>query len=90
MVRYWFYIITIVFLAAIGFISTIWIHVLWSLAIIVPLVIIGLNDIVQKKHAILRNFPVIGHLVLVLSPTINILRYWDSPTINLEYPIFSI
>ncbi|MDF1544901.1 MAG: FMN-binding glutamate synthase family protein [bacterium] len=62
MVRYWFYIISIVFLAAIGFISTIWIHVLWSLAIIVPLVIIGLNDIVQKKHAILRNFPVIGHL----------------------------
>ena len=36
---------------------------LWVLIVIVLLVtVIALHDIIQKKHTILRNFPVIGHL----------------------------
>ncbi|MFK7933180.1 MAG: FMN-binding glutamate synthase family protein [Saprospiraceae bacterium] len=33
---------------------------LWWLVIIVPLVIIGGYDMVQKKHAIMRNYPIFG------------------------------
>lgn len=32
------------------------------LIIILPLVILGISDMAQKSHTILRNFPVIGHL----------------------------
>ena len=35
----------------------------WTLlAVFVPLTILGFWDLVQKRHAILRNFPIIGHL----------------------------
>ena len=34
---------------------------LWLLIILVPLVVLGLRDMFQTKHAILRNFPVVGH-----------------------------
>ena len=33
---------------------------LWSLIIIMPILSIGLHDILQNKHALLKNFPVIG------------------------------
>ncbi len=35
---------------------------IWLLLPVLPLILLGLYDIFQKKHAILRNFPVIGHL----------------------------
>ena len=36
---------------------------LWVILIIIALlVVVALHDVIQKKHAILRNFPVIGHL----------------------------
>ena len=35
---------------------------LWFIVLAVPLVIIYLYDILQTKHSILRNFPVLGHL----------------------------
>lgn len=31
-------------------------------AIFVPLALLGVYDLIQKKHAILRNYPVIGHI----------------------------
>jgi len=34
---------------------------LWLLLILLPLVALGLYDMTQTKHAILRNFPIIGH-----------------------------
>ena len=37
-----------------------WTPGLWSLCITGPFVLIGLYDLSQKKHAILRNFPVFG------------------------------
>ncbi|HWY97791.1 MAG TPA: FMN-binding glutamate synthase family protein, partial [Bacteroidia bacterium] len=35
--------------------------VLWSMILFGPLIYVGYSDILQKKHAIKRNFPVIGH-----------------------------
>lgn len=34
---------------------------LWSLMLLIPLVLLGFYDILQTQHAILRNFPIIGH-----------------------------
>ncbi|UII21677.1 FMN-binding glutamate synthase family protein [Fulvivirga ligni] len=39
----------------------IWSPVIWTLAILAPFTLLGLYDIFQKKHSILRNFPVLGH-----------------------------
>ncbi len=35
--------------------------VLWALAVLVPLFALGVWDLLQTRHAILRNFPVVGH-----------------------------
>ena len=34
---------------------------LWSLIVLVPITLLGIYDMVQTQHAILRNFPVLGH-----------------------------
>ena len=34
---------------------------LWSWALLGPLLGLGLYDYVQTSHAVLRNFPLIGH-----------------------------
>ena len=50
-----------------------WHQGLWSLIILLPYVLIGFYDINQKKHALLRNFPVFGwgrYLMEVLRPKI--------------------
>ncbi len=52
---------TILILAAVAW-SFYWLPALWSFLLIGPLFIIGLVDIFQKKHAIRRNFPLIGNL----------------------------
>ncbi|RYD83432.1 MAG: FMN-binding glutamate synthase family protein [Sphingobacteriales bacterium] len=38
----------------------------WSLMFFVPLISLGIYDLVQKKHTILRNFPVLGHFRYLL------------------------
>lgn len=38
----------------------------WWLLLSLPLLLIALQDVRQRKHAILRNFPVIGHLRYLL------------------------
>lgn len=37
-----------------------WPPIFWLYAILVPLVLLGLYDLVQKRHAIMRNFPILG------------------------------
>ena len=40
---------------------------LWIIVMIVGLlVVVAIHDVFQKKHAILRNFPIIGHLRFIL------------------------
>tara|TARA_R110001592_G_scaffold8105_2_gene44623 strand:- start:174485 stop:175981 length:1497 start_codon:yes stop_codon:yes gene_type:complete len=40
--------------------------ILWILFIVVPIIVLGLVDIFQTKHAIRRNFPVIGNFRYLL------------------------
>lgn len=59
--RYLFYFLTavvIIIFAAISYFAKDW---LWSFAIIIPLVIVGIINSFQKSHAILRNFPLLGY-----------------------------
>lgn len=51
-----------------------WPPILWSMAVIVPLILCGIYDIVQTKHTIWRNFPVIGRgrwVMEILRPPIH-------------------
>src|SRR5688500_12196080 len=49
-------------LAVIGLAIITGYHRLWWLAVTIPLLLIAIRDTVQQKHAIIRNYPVIGHL----------------------------
>ncbi|RMG79551.1 MAG: FMN-binding glutamate synthase family protein [Bacteroidetes bacterium] len=59
--RKWFFIVfggIFLFIFTIGYYYSFYYQLLW---VVVPLFLLGLYDIIQQKHAILRNFPVIGH-----------------------------
>lgn len=34
----------------------------WFIGFLIPVILLGIYDLVQKKHTILRNFPVLGHV----------------------------
>lgn len=49
------------------FLSLIMLHdTKWFLALLIPLTLIYCYDILQKKHSILRNFPILGHIRHIL------------------------
>jgi glutamate synthase domain-containing protein 2 len=41
-------------------------RVLWAFVVVGPIIIIGIVDIIQSKHAIRRNFPVLGNFRYML------------------------
>lgn len=55
-----------IILVTIGVVSIFWNPILWSLIVFVPLILIGVSDIVQKRQAIKNNFPIIGHFRYIL------------------------
>ncbi len=65
MVRLYFYIISIVFVLSIQLVALFWSPIYLAYIIVVPLISLGIHDILQTKHTVLRNFPVLGHF-----------RYW--------------
>ncbi len=46
----------------IGAAAFIWPWLLWTFVILGPVLLLCAYDLVQKKHTILRNYPVIGHI----------------------------
>ena len=55
---YWISFLTIVIIGLLGFLLP---DILWLYIIAIPLFLLGLHDLYQEKHTVLRNFPVIGH-----------------------------
>ena len=49
-------------LAVIAFVAWFYPAVWWAMLFVGPIVLLGLYDMFQNKHTILRNFPVLGHL----------------------------
>lgn len=43
-----------------------WSSIWWSFIIIAPLILLGVIDMIQKRHAIRRNFPLIGRMRYIL------------------------
>lgn len=46
---------------AISVASTLWPALLWLLVVVGPLIGVGLYDVIQRKHSLLRVYPVVGH-----------------------------
>ncbi|MGD2073598.1 MAG: FMN-binding glutamate synthase family protein [Gammaproteobacteria bacterium] len=61
MVRRWFLALSTLALGGIGLLSLVRPGAAWSLVFIGPLIGLGIRDSLQRRHTLLRNFPVIGH-----------------------------
>lgn len=61
MVRKIFFTFALVTPLLIGVAAVWWPWVLWLFVVVGPLVLLGLHDILQCEHALLRVYPVIGH-----------------------------
>ncbi len=57
-----FYLLSAILFLIVGIASWFTLQALWSLAVVAPLFLVGMMDTLQTKHAIRRNFPVIGNL----------------------------
>lgn len=66
MVRRLFWVLSFVFFVFVAVVSLYWSDVLYMLIFLVPLFIVGMHDILQKKRNILRLYPVVGHLRFLL------------------------
>lgn len=63
--RKWYIGFGVVLLCLMAFIS--WRqHILALLAFVLALIITAIYDVLQKKHSLLRNFPVLGHMRFIL------------------------
>lgn len=59
--RHYFYIMSLVSIVVIQLIGLFWSQIHWAYVVVGPLILLGCYDIVQRKHTILRNFPLLGH-----------------------------
>ncbi len=59
-----FFVVQLIFVltVAAGALGWFWRHeAWWALVVLAPLALVGLMDMLQSQHSILRNYPVIGH-----------------------------
>ncbi|GAA4313911.1 FMN-binding glutamate synthase family protein [Mucilaginibacter gynuensis] len=61
-----FVISAIVILGLVGGWTIIWPPAAWALVILLPIFALGVYDMFQPRHSIVRNFPVFGHLRFVM------------------------
>jgi len=87
-VRRLFFQVSAVLFLAIGVIAHFYSPILWSLCVVLPVFLIGLQNALQKKKAILRNFPLFGifrYLLEMIRPEIQ--QYFiESETDGLPVP----
>lgn len=72
--RHVFYPISFALFVVTGLVTWTWPPFAWVFAALVPLFVLGLRDMGQTRHAVLRNFPVAGHmryLLEMIRPEIN-------------------
>ncbi len=65
-IREKFIIISAILIVGIPLIAQFWQPIYWSFILIIPLILMGLYDYFQKKHAIRRNYPLLGRMRYVL------------------------
>ena len=64
--RIMFFTIATVGVCCVGVLSLFWSSAAWALFLIMPIIAIGLYDILQRKKTVLRIYPVIGHMRYIL------------------------
>lgn len=64
--RQMFLLLSFSLVAAVVLLGWQWPAVHWAWLVLAPLVLVGLYDLLQKKHTILRLYPVIGHFRYML------------------------
>lgn len=72
--RAWFWLVSFVLMGTLAALSRVWEPVLIGYLFVFPLFLVGVIDQIQTKHAIRRNFPLIGHgryLLEAIRPEIN-------------------
>lgn len=72
--RHIFYPLAAAATLSVAAVSLVWSPFLWTYAALVPLILLGVYDMTQTRHAVLRNFPVVGHmryLFEMIRPEIN-------------------
>ena len=47
-------------------IAVVWPPILWSMVVLIPILILGYVDMANKSHAIVSNYPVLGHMRYLL------------------------
>lgn len=69
-------------LVLLGLLSLLWPPVAWCLLLVLPLIALGIADMCQRRHTLLRNFPLIGHLRWVMESLRPFLRqyFFESET----------
>jgi len=61
MVRKLFLALSLAFMVAAIAATALWVNGYWALAVVLPLVGLGVYDVTQRRHTILRIYPVVGH-----------------------------
>lgn len=61
-----FYLLVALVVVATALIGWFWDPFLWTLVVTAPLILLGIYDLIQTRHSILRNFPVAGHFRFLL------------------------
>ncbi|MFQ5689064.1 MAG: FMN-binding glutamate synthase family protein [Gemmatimonadota bacterium] len=51
---------------ALGGLGLVWAPAWWGLVLVGPLAGLGIHDVLQRRHALLRNYPILGHLRFLL------------------------
>ncbi len=62
LVRNQFILLSVIVPLATLVLARFWPHAWWLFSIILPLIALGIYDLLQRKHTILRIYPVVGHL----------------------------
>lgn len=65
-IRQYFTILAIVCPVVVIALAMIWRPALWLLVVVLPIIAIGVRDMMQTRHSILRLYPVIGHFRYML------------------------
>ncbi len=90
-VRQWFIILSITLLPLVVFWSMYWPPAAWLLVLILPLVGRGFYDMLQRRHTVLRIYPLLGHIrYLFESIRMEIQQYFvesetDGTPVNREF-----